>query len=60
MSMKRFDNIVQLLNPKTLRYVKVDRVNARILSTKKTPGPYKNIQIIKRKTIKTHAILKGC
>jgi hypothetical protein len=48
--MKRFDNIVQLKNPRTERYVKVDRVHGRILSTKKTKGPYKNIQIIKRKT----------
>ncbi len=49
--MKHFDNIVQMQNPRTERYVKVDRVHGRILSTKKTKGPYKNIQILKsRKT----------
>lgn len=45
--MKELDEIVQLLNPRTKRYVKVDRVNAKILKTKKTKGPFKNIQIIK-------------
>ena len=38
---------VQCQNPRTQRYVKIDRVNGKILSTKKSPGPYKNIQIIK-------------
>lgn len=47
--MKQFDNIVQTLNPRANRYVKIDRVNGKILSIKKTKGPYKNIQIIRRK-----------
>lgn len=42
------DEIVQLLNPRINRYVKVDRVNGKILKVKKTKGPFKGIQIIKR------------
>ena len=42
----KLDNIVQIYNPRTKRWVKVDRVNALILKTKKTKGPFKNIQII--------------
>lgn len=41
--------IVQLLNPRTNRYVKVDTVKGMIISTKKSKGSYKNIPIaIKR------------
>mgnify|MGYP001566966162 CR=1 FL=1 len=54
--MRRFDNIVQLRNPRLNRYVKIDRVNGKILSVKKTKGPYKNIQIIGKR--RKHAILK--
>ena len=39
-------DIVQLLNPKIDRYVKIDRAIGEILSHKKTKGPYKNIPII--------------
>jgi hypothetical protein len=45
--MKILNEIVQLFNPRIKRYVKVDRVNAKILKVKKTNGPFKNIQIIK-------------
>jgi hypothetical protein len=38
-------DIVQLKNPKTGRYVKVDRDAGMIIGYKKTEGPYKNIPI---------------
>ena len=39
--MKR--RIVQLLNPKSKRWIKVDRLLGKIVSHKKTPGPYKGV-----------------
>jgi len=39
-------DIVQIRNPKTDRYVKVDRGAAKILNEKKSPGPYANIPIV--------------
>ncbi len=42
--MKKF---VQLQNPRTKRYIKVDCTNGIIVSSKKTP--YKNVEIIKGK-----------
>lgn len=44
--MRVLAEIVQLMNPRTKRYIVVDRVNGLIVKTKKTPGPYKNIQVI--------------
>ncbi len=44
--------IVQTKNPRTQRYVKIDRVHGKILSTKKSPGPYKNIHIITKSKFK--------
>lgn len=40
--MKR-SRIVQLLNPRSKRWIKVDRLLGKIVSHKKTPGPYKGI-----------------
>lgn len=34
---------VQVKNPVTRRWVKIDRKTGRIVSHKKTPGPYKGI-----------------
>lgn len=35
---------IQTRNPKTDRFVKIDVRNARIISHKKSPGPYKNVR----------------
>ncbi len=37
-------NRVQILNPRTKRWVKIDTEKGRILSHKKSPGAYKNIR----------------
>jgi len=42
-------DIVQTRNPRTGRYVKIDRAAGRITGQKKTPGPYKGIPVIGRK-----------
>ena len=38
-------DIVQVKNPKTERYVKIDRTEGKIISHKKSEGPYKNIPV---------------
>jgi glutamate dehydrogenase/leucine dehydrogenase len=40
-------DIVQIKNPVTKKYIKVDRKRGIIVSHKKTVGPYKSIKIIK-------------
>ncbi|MEE9574221.1 MAG: hypothetical protein V3W20_14295 [Candidatus Neomarinimicrobiota bacterium] len=47
--MKERADIVQLKNPRTGRYIKVDRGKGRILSHKQSDGKYKNIPIYKGK-----------
>ena len=39
----------QTKNPRTGKYVKIDRDKGRIISTKKSPGPYKNVPVIRKK-----------
>lgn len=38
-------DVVQIKNPKTGRYVKIDRSKGRILSHKKSEGPYKGVPV---------------
>jgi len=42
-------DIVQVKNPKNERYIKIDRTEGTILSQKKTPGPYKNIPVARKR-----------
>jgi len=41
-------DIVQIKNPKSGHYVKIDRNVGRIINHKSTKGPYKNIPIIRK------------
>jgi hypothetical protein len=41
-------DIVQLKNPKSKRYIKIDRTIGIIVSQKKSPGSYKNIPVARR------------
>ncbi len=43
--MAKKKDIVQVRNPKTGRYVKIDRARGRIIAHKKSEGPYKGIPI---------------
>jgi hypothetical protein len=47
-SSKKKHDIVQVKNPKTERYVKIDRTEGKIISHKKSEGPYKNIPIVEK------------
>jgi len=46
-STKKLD-IVQVKNPKTDRYVKIDRIAGRIIGHKLTRGPYKKVPIARK------------
>ena len=48
MDRKRKD-IVQTRNPKSGRYIKIDRSAGRIISHKRTKGPYKGIPIARKR-----------
>lgn len=39
-------SLVQIRNPRTDRYVKINRAEGKIISEKKSPGPYKNVVIV--------------
>jgi len=47
---------VQVLNPKVNRYVKINTAGGIIVSVKKSPGPYKNIEIKKNLNHKIYII----
>ena len=42
-------DIVQVKNPKTGHYVKIDRSAGRILDQKKSDGPYKGIPVARKR-----------
>ncbi len=46
-SMKK--DIVQIKNPKTGNYVKIDRSVGIVISHKKSVGPYKGVPIVRKK-----------
>ena len=46
--------IVQVRNPKTNRYIKIDRAIGMVLSHKKSHGPYKNIPVLVNESAKIH------
>lgn len=43
-------NIVQTKNPRTGRYVKIDRLKGRIIGLKKSEGPYKGVPVLSKKS----------
>jgi len=42
-------DVVQVKNPRTGNYVKIDRGKGKIISHKKSSGPYKGIPIARKK-----------
>lgn len=42
--LRPISNRVQARNPLTKRWVKIDTKTGRIISHKKSPGPYKNVR----------------
>ena len=43
-------DVIQTKNPKSERYVKIDRSAGKILAHKKSPGPYKDVPIARRRS----------
>ena len=46
---KRKKEMVQVQNPRTGHYVKVNKTDGKIVSHKKSTGPYKNILIVTKR-----------
>ncbi len=42
-------DIVQVRNPKTNRYIKIDRDRGMVIGYKETPGPWKDVPIARRR-----------
>jgi hypothetical protein len=42
-------DVVQVKNPRTDRYVKIDRSAGTIIAHKKSEGPYKNVPVARKK-----------
>jgi len=42
--------VVQVKNPKSGHYVKIDRSAGKIVSHKKSSGPYKNVPVARKKS----------
>ena len=42
-------DVVQVKNPRTGHYVKIDRSAGKIVSHKKSDGPYKNVPVAKKR-----------
>ena len=47
-SAEKKHDLVQVKNPKTDRYVKIDRTAGQIVSQKKTSGPYKGVPVARK------------
>ena len=43
------DKIVQTLNPLLDRYIKINKTKGKVVGTKKTPGPFKNVPIARKR-----------
>lgn len=50
MSDRKKSDIVQVRNPRSGHYVKIDRAEGQILSYKKSEGPYKSVPIARRRS----------
>jgi hypothetical protein len=46
---KKKSSVVQVKNPKTGHYVKIDRSQGKIVAHKKSSGPYKGVAIARKK-----------
>ncbi len=48
-STTQHNDIVQVKNPRTNHYVKIDRTEGKIVSHKKSAGPYKNVPVARKR-----------
>jgi hypothetical protein len=52
MATKKGRNVVQVKNPRSGHYVKVDRNAGRIVGHKSTAGPYKGVPVARKSSSK--------
>lgn len=45
-------DLVQVKNPRTGRYVKIDRTQGKIIDHKKSEGPYEGIPVARKRSTK--------
>ena len=50
MSDKKKSDVVQVKNPRTGHYVKIDRAKGKILDYKKSEGPYKGVPVARKRS----------
>jgi len=43
-------DVVQVKNPRSGHYVKIDRTEGRIISHKKSEGPYKGVPVARKRS----------
>lgn len=48
--MAKKHDIVQVKNPRTGKYVKIDRTEGRIIDHKKSDGQYKNVPVARKRS----------
>jgi len=48
-STTRGHDVVQVKNPRTGHYVKIDRTDGKILAHKKSEGPYKGVPVARKR-----------
>jgi hypothetical protein len=51
--MAKKKDIIQVKNPRSGHYVKIDRDQGRIIACKKSAGPYKNVPIARNPSSST-------
>jgi hypothetical protein len=44
-------DVVQVKNPRTGHYVKIDRAQGQIIAHKKSDGPYKDVPIARKRKV---------
>jgi hypothetical protein len=50
MAKSKKSDLVQVKNPRSGKYVKIDRAQGRIVSYKKSSGPYKNVPVARKRS----------
>lgn len=48
-SKRKGSDVVQVRNPRTGHYVKIDRSKGKIVDHKRTKGPYKNVPVARKR-----------
>jgi hypothetical protein len=43
-------DVVQVKNPRSGKYVKIDRTHGKIIAHKKTSGPYKGVPVARKRS----------